>query len=354
MQESWEPEAAAMLIHALEPSTQRGYDGALRRLQAFVNGKGRPLFYPDDTPVLLASDFAAFLEHDTRGSTRPQSRIKQASAAVSALFRGRDSPSHDDYIVMLKAALIKRRTTAPMKHSVPLELGVVLEMFRGWGPTANLSLPKLRVKALCLLAYALALRPSDATNPKASSIRVAEGGAAVTLTFLGTKTDRARIGDVVTLDAASDPEVCPVATLASYMDATTDTRSDMDAGIFLAITPPFDPIGSKRLAVLMKETAISAGAPPDITAKSFRSGAATTAMNRGVDEEIAMRAGRWRTVEVFRRHYVQRGLPGNYTDRVLGLVDEDVEDEDEGSDAASDDDSSTCSGPSLRPSATRG
>lgn len=366
--QDWDAEVAALLPNALASSTLAGYDGALRRLQAFLASRDTPLFSPSTgTPTLSPADLAAFLEYDTRSSEAPRSRIKQTSAAVTALFRGHEnSPSRDALIALLKDALVKQRTSRPTKHSVPLQFTLVLQMFRRWGPNSELEPGQLRAKAVSLLAYALAMRPSDASNPRRDSLRLSDNGTCLHMALLGDKTDHTRQGKTAQVHAASDPLVCPVATLAAYIEATPNAPDN--GPLFVALTDGAAPLAAKTLANIMKRTALQAGAPADTTARSYRSGSATTAMEAGVDIDTAMRAGRWRTVEVFREHYVHRALPGNYTDIIFGLSEpspssssspsppsSDVDSDSDNDNDNDNDNDSVASGPTgLRRSATRG
>ena len=42
----------------------------------------------------------------------------------------------------------------------------------------------------------------------------------------------------------------------------------------------------------------------ETTARSFRKTGASTAINKGMDPDLIMKLGRWKSVDVFYKHYV--------------------------------------------------
>jgi len=53
----------------------------------------------------------------------------------------------------------------------------------------------------------------------------------------------------------------------------------------------------------MTETLLAAGIE-ETTARSFRKTGASTAINKGVDADLVMKLGRWKSPDVFFKHYV--------------------------------------------------
>ena len=62
-------------------------------------------------------------------------------------------------------------------------------------------------------------------------------------------------------------------------------------------------LSAERVAKIMTMTLVAAGIE-ETTARSFRKTGASTAINKGVDPDLAMKLGRWKSPEVFFKHYV--------------------------------------------------
>ena len=61
-----------------------------------------------------------------------------------------------------------------------------------------------------------------------------------------------------------------------------------------------------------------------ITACSFRSGGATSAIEHGADHNQVMKIGRWKTTDIFYNNYVAACPKNDLTDRMLGVLEKPV------------------------------
>ena len=74
-------------------------------------------------------------------------------------------------------------------------------------------------------------------------------------------------------------------------------------------------LGSQRIANIMKTTLMKAGIN-ETTARSFRKTGASTAINKGAEPDLVMKLGRWKSVDVFYKHYVD-WAQADLTDAIL-------------------------------------
>ena len=65
----------------------------------------------------------------------------------------------------------------------------------------------------------------------------------------------------------------------------------------------------------MKTTLMKAGIN-ETTARSFRKTGASTAINKGAEPDLVMKLGRWKSVDVFYKHYVD-WAQADLTDAIL-------------------------------------
>lgn len=283
-----------------------------------------------------AAVIADFLCKLTDGSQRPESVLKNTSAALACLCDGLGvaNPLAQPVLHHLKAALIKSGTTAPMRRSKAMPTQPFIDLFHSWPANEYLQTCHLRSKCLALLALVCMLRPSDvAPNaelfvPDASATTVYQFTVDdivfhqdnMVVTFVGTKNDQHRQGFPVTVPRSSDLSVCPVAALQTYIARTNQFRSLDKRHVFLSLKTPYDGIKVKTIARILKDV-ISAAGLEGYTAKDFRPTGATAAVQAGMHDAAVMRVGRWKSVDVFRHHYVHYQTPSDFTDKVLGTQD---------------------------------
>ena len=228
-------------------------------------------------------------------------------------------------------ALVKSGTTKSRKRSKIIPVDSLLDMFRSWPANDLLDIKRLRLKVLTLLALVLMLRPSDvapksqAFNPRSLSttpvffttediVYKDDGGA--TVWIHGNKNDTDRAGFQVDLVPSSDPLVDPIQALRSYIDKTNKYRPT-GGPVFLALRKPYNPISASTVAKVLDEALQLANLYPKFSAKDFRPTGATFQIECGVDPEIVMKIGRWKTRSVFFEHYVHAKVPSTFTDNVL-------------------------------------
>lgn len=167
------------------------------------------------------------------------------------------------------------------------------------GPNDGLTLDQLRTKAMALIAFVGMFRPSDLALPTIDNVKIKEDLSSVTFCLLGFKNDYDANGDEVTIGSATDPLICPVYALQSYINRTVDVRTQ-HSKLFIAIKKPYGELTAQRCSKILQKCAQLAGLDPELfTGRSFRRGGATTAINKNINTEVVMKVGRWRSLETF-------------------------------------------------------
>ncbi len=279
---------------------------------------------------------AAFLCHIADSSDRPKSQLASTQAAMVCLYDalGVHNTAQSTTISKLVTGLVKSATLRPMVQTPVMPVRPFLDLFTSWADNDKLSLKNLRLKAVCLLALVLMLRPSDVAprgrvmDPNTlvveqvifgeDQVTFQEDGS-LSLTLHGIKNDYSRDGFGVTLPPASAPKVDPGRCLKEYMRQTALIRHDITRRpVFVSLRRPYHALASTSISGVLNDAIKVAGLSDcGYTAKCFRPTATTRAIASGLKPEIARHIGRWRNAEVFEKHYVHTKVPDTYTDNVL-------------------------------------
>lgn len=289
-------------------------------------------FPPTETAVI-----ADFLCSVADTSESPKSVLKITQAALGHVYKsaapsGTDNPMDSVYIQMLISALVKSSTYRPLTKSSVMPVKPFAKMFQQWPSNEQLTIKDLRLKAICLMALTLMLRPSDIA-PKAvhfnsetceqskwlfttNNVVFLDSGVAK-ITFHGIKNDTSRSGFEVQMQPTDDPQLNPVHALQVYIDRTEKFRP-AEKPVFLSLVPPYGPVSASSVASILNEAIKLAGlSNQGYSAKSFRPTGATIAIESGCDPEITMRQGRWKTRSVFFDHYVHAKPPDSMSSDIL-------------------------------------
>lgn len=265
-------------------------------------------------------------------SKRPESLLKNTCAALGNMYEalGIQNPLASSDIIHLKSAIIKCGTKEPMARSKVIPIRSFIDLFKSWPDNLSLSLEMLRLKCVTLLALCAMLRPSDIA-PKAVHYDVKEESvsqfhlkvsditfetSSMVITFHGIKNDSQRRGFIVSIQGSTDPTLCPVLCMKSYIDRTRQFRKSSSDAVFLTLQKPVKPISASTVSSLLSKSLHLAGLK-GYRPKDFRPTGATAAVEAGFDESTIMKVGRWKSSEVFREHYVHNRIPEMFTDAIL-------------------------------------
>ena len=139
------------------------------------------------------------------------------------------------------------------------------------------------------------------------------------IAFHGIKNDAKRRGDSITIPMSSNPSVCPVLPLRTYITRTANLRAIQPGNhhVFLALKSPYHGLSVGTISKVLKDVIKSAGLE-GYSAKDFRPMGATAAMQAGIPELAVKKIGRWHSFHFFMEHNVQVHETQDYTDKFLG------------------------------------
>jgi len=294
---------------------------------------------------------------DSAPLERPESTIKQASAAVSLLDgRGPTSAVNSIFIQMFKKGLIKDYTRRPIAHRPALDLVPLLQHWR-LQPDNRLPERELRCKAVGLLAIVRGGRPSDIaqTQLRREDFAFNDAGELTSASpiYLHGKTDQLRRGsEHLPIPASSNDTNCDfVHTAWAYFKCTTAARP---AAQHFVLTLPRRGIGRRRhactadtVARIMRDFAAAAGV--QATASAFRPAVVTRALQLGYPMHLVARLTGHKSLDVLQRHYNRSQLP---TALMTALQNPDSDDSGD-SDDSDDSDDDALSASSLSSSSSQ-
>lgn len=328
----WEARSIDRFLVHWSKNTLILYNRQLAKLRDFcVEGE---YHFPNNDEDVLAN-FLCYLAEST---PRPKSQLCSTMAALSCMFDSLDwtNPLKQGRLTKLVDALTKSATLAPMIKTKILPIQPFIELFRQWDGQV-LSIKQQRMKALCLLALVLMARPSDFT-PQAQvydsdtgilqqvvlseeHITFLQNGD-MSVQFHGIKNDYSRDGFCVTIPKCDNELIDPVVALRVYMESTKHQRQMIpNRPVFLTLTNPIRPLSSKGVSSVLNDSINLAGlGGMGYSAKCFRPTGATRAIELGIDPDIVRHIGRWRSAEVFEKHYVHNKVPGAYCSDMLSSL----------------------------------
>lgn len=265
---------------------------------------------------------------------RPESLLKCNVAAIGHYYAACGLPNPiDQDLRHLVSALTKSGTQAPVRRTKVMPCEPFYRLFSQWPDNEELPLPKLRLKAITLIALVTMARPSDLAplaqvfNPETDesesvcfnteNLHFNEDGS-LTITFFGTKNDSDRTGFEVRIPPSATSKCDPVGTLRVYMDRTSVFRTSRRAPVFIGLKKPHKALSNTSIAEILRESIRLAGLQGQgFTARSFRPTGATAAVKAQIEPSTVRMIGRWKNDTVFYERYVYPSAPKDYTDGVL-------------------------------------
>ena len=264
--QGWPKRAILQFPQAWAPTTRKQYEQIINRLHSFCVTQGYG-FPPVSTACIVD-----YLCHTADQSSRPESVLKCASAAITWLFKAKGLPNlvQDEDVQKLMSALVKSGTQAPRCRSKVMPVSPFTSLFESWPDAEELSIQDLRLKTVCLLALCIMLRPSDVApnsvlfDPTSEEcvpllfstdhIAKQQDGSLV-ISFLGIKNDYKRQGFNVVLPPASNKKLDPVDTLEIYIRRTASLRRQVSGNpVFLTLTKPLHQLSSRGVAQVLNIT----------------------------------------------------------------------------------------------------
>ena len=296
------------------PRTSERYLGVFRKFVEFCRGAGLPrdAYFPASPAVV-----ALFVQRLSARGLRPATvRVSLAALAWVHVVSGHVNPC-TDATLRLVADGASRANAGPTRHATPIhpsDLRRVLE-FLAWRGTPR----SFQLASMMSIAFAAFLRIEELLALRWSDVTVGVGDPpAALLVFVGKrKNDQQREG--VTRPVPADTAT-PTATWQLMRRYARAVRHPFPAGDDETLWPLIAEDGSVDYSVVLPRTAAyralrfafdAVGLRGDEYGwHCFRAGAATSAADRGVPEEVLMAAGGWKSTSAVRSyvHYSEATL----------------------------------------------
>jgi hypothetical protein len=180
----------------------------------------------------------------------------------------------------------------------------------------------LRSRAILAVRRFTMRRSADAAAIFVAAIARGEHG--YTFNLWNAKQGAGISTQVQLLALPGRPACCPTRALDNYLQITAARRpqgTDPAARsnrLFLWLGGA-EPLGTERIAKLVKNIMRDNGFPPDMGAHSLRGAVATFLLGQGVPAEEVMRIGGWRSRDVFNDFYA-RAPPSRAVSRAFGAL----------------------------------
>lgn len=277
----------------LRPNSRNAYGYALKEFLAWCDRHHMTALAAHADTVIL------YLTHrERRGLKLPTLRIDRAAIHAAHLSAGEASPFEDPRVQVywrgLRASLLDDDERAPKKPRA-----VTMAEVRKMSAAARDGRRGLRDRAILLIGFWGALRRSEITRLRTTDIAPAPRG--FELTLRRTKGNRKDQPEVVPLASVSDPDICPVRALTTWLE-----HSGIRSGeIFVRIADDgrVGGTGLNPAAVnaIVQALALRAGVAA-LSAHSLRHGFATVASRAGVAAERLQKHLRHRSPDMVLRY----------------------------------------------------
>lgn len=280
-------------------------------------------------PCVEEQFIATYLCCVAEDSARPKSVLNGTMAALTCLFDAMElnkAVLHGS-ITKLVDGLVKSATVAPMIKTAIMPVKPFHDLFTAWPDNGLLTLKDLRMKVICLMALVFMLRPSDVAphgqylDPESlapvnmvfgkNQIQFHDNGD-LSVTFHSIKNDAARDGFKVTIPPCPDRKLDVASALLCYMTRTAGIRNVVPKRpVFITLQRPYQALSASAVSKILGD-AVKAAGLSGYTAKNFRPTGASQAVAQGLKPDVARHIGRWRSQEVFDKHYVHTHVPSDY------------------------------------------
>jgi integrase len=302
---------AAALEAELASSTLEVYASAWRRWDAWCAGRGIIAMpaSPETVAAYLAERAEAGLSYGS---------IDLACSAIGHRHRqhGFPDPTTDLTVRRVRRGLRRILGTAPRRQAHPLSVAEVGQILSA----INLhTVTGVRDRAIILLGYAAALRPSEVAALCIADVTARVDGLLVRIRR--SKTDPDGHGQLVGVVPGQHRLTDPIDALASW----TALRPDGQGPLFTRIHPSglatADPIDVRTVSRMVQTRARAAGLGGlPVTGHSLRAGHATTAAANGAEVARIALQTRHRDLDTLMEHYIRpTDALASTTSRDLGL-----------------------------------
>ena len=257
-------------------------------------------------------------------------KLKVAISTFMELLYGHDASDRISNHPVIKSQLKGSKKTKPSKprwgKDDAWDVGLIPKYWSTQADNADLSVADLGFKVVSLWLAVGSARVSDVAHIARHSMSFPEDqhGKITGMRFQYWFTKELRrpvLTDFLFIPVHSDPKVCVVAAVRSYLDRTSDTSifnhyprlhlyspeydlSDAPPLLIMSVTNGIKfPIGPDRISKWMFSVMQKAGVPAKYTSGSARMASASRLLDNGQNPDYVIGLGRWTSNSIFNRHY---------------------------------------------------
>lgn len=319
-------EAERLFVRSLEfqrdgtpKNTRRAYEGDWQRFSNWCQAWGHRDLPTSPQVVILYVTYLADperprAERSRAGGCKPAT-IDRAVSAISHVHRSRGyvSPRESVHVRSHVQKVKNVLKTAP-EEAPPLLVRHLEKIVARMPATVPVA---LRDKALLLVGWAGALRRSElAALDRSDATFTPEG---LMLRIRSSKTDQEGHGDLIPIEPATNPDLCPIAALRAWLECTGHATGGATEALFQRTyfgsldDVTWARIPDREINDVIKRWARTAEIDPDQpgvawSGHSLRSGFITAAAQAGRPEWSIMSHSRHKTYESFRRYIRKANL----------------------------------------------
>ena len=302
---------AAAIDAEVSQSTRTTYASGWRSWEAWCRRRGLvPL--PADPDAL-----AAYLT-ERADAGLCNGTLDGDCAAIAHRHRqeGLADPTAAAVVRRVRRGLRRILGSAPRRQAHPLTVAELAQIVASIDPASRIG---VRDRAVLLLGYAAALRPSEIAALRLADIRVDSHGLLITIRR--SKTDQKGQGQMVGVAAGLHAATDPIRALRAWLDLRPAGPGPLFTRVPATRAIMSDAIGSRTVSDLVRDRATAAGLGTlGFSGHSLRAGHATTAAVNGAPINRIAAQTRHRDLTTLFNNYIRPAdALTNSTSRDLGL-----------------------------------
>lgn len=277
-------EARDIAVSSITASSLRQYETGFKRWWKFCERKkidsltaGIP-----DVLVFLASEFENGASYGTINSFR----------SAIALLLG-PQVGHDERIKRFCKGTAKQRPPAP-KYESTWDPKVVLDLFSRWPSNNELSLEKLSLKLITLLALITGHRPQTLSLIDIRNINRKENMLEIKIPGrIKTSGINRKQPTLILPFYPENEKICVAAALQAYLNSSKKVR-ETETALFISYKKPYKTVGTQTLSRWTKSVLKMSGIDTEIfSAYSTRHAATSAACKKGISIDIIKKTAGW-------------------------------------------------------------
>jgi integrase len=305
-------ERIATAIQAeLPAATRAAYASSWRNWEAWCRARGLPAM--PAAPATLAAYLTERAESGLCYGT-----LDGACSAIAHRHHqeGLADPTADPVVARVRRGLRRIMGTAPRRQAHPLTVAELAQIVASVDTGAPIG---VRDRAVLLLGYAAALRPSELAALDLADITVDRHGLLIAIRR--SKTDQEGHGQLVGVAAGRHGATDPIRALRAWLDLRPPGTGPLFTRVPAARPITSEGIGPRTVSDLVRNRATAAGLGAlGVSGHSLRAGHATTAAVNGAPIDRIAAQTRHRDLTTLFNHYLRPAeAMATTTSRDLGL-----------------------------------